>query len=187
MTDARVTITIFGSSKPVRNSAEYRLAYNLGRRLAGAGYTICNGGYGGTMEATARGSKSGGGSTIGVTLEEFRRPANQWIDREIRMPTLMERLMELVSLGDGYVVLRGGTGTLLELSVVWELINKGMMKKKPVVALGPFWKPIVRTVRNQLKREGHPDGGGLVFEAGSVGECVSFLGEHLRAPSEVSA
>ena len=37
------------------------------------------------------------------------------------MATWQERLFELVRMGDGYIACKGGTGTLVELAVVWEI------------------------------------------------------------------
>ena len=51
---------------------------------------------------------------------------------------------------------RGGTGTLVELAVVWEMMNKGVMQSKPIVALGQFWAPVVKRVAGmESSRNGH--------------------------------
>lgn len=150
----RIIVSVFGSSHPREGDADYAFAYDLGALLARQGYTVCNGGYGGVMEASARGAKSAGGTTIGVTFRASGgRAANPWIDEVIEMETLMERLHKLISLGDAYAVLRGGTGTMLELAAVWEFLNKRMMPPKPVVALGTFWADVVHTLREQLRAE----------------------------------
>jgi uncharacterized protein (TIGR00730 family) len=147
-------VTIFGSSKPQPGEPEYELARKLGGLVAKAGFIVCNGGYGGTMEAAARGAKEANGSTIGVTMESVNPQANQWIDKTIVVRTLIDRLMKLIELGDAYVVLRGGTGTLLELAAVWELMNKRMMRSRPVVVVGKFWDSTLETVKKELSLEG---------------------------------
>lgn len=44
-------------------------------------------------------------------------------------------------------MLAGGTGTLLELAMVWELKNKGFLNGwKPIIILGEYWKPLVELV-----------------------------------------
>ena len=58
--------------------------------------------------------------------------------KEVRVKTWQERLFELVKRGRGYVACPGGTGTLVELAVVWEMLNKGVMAVKPIVVLGRF-------------------------------------------------
>ncbi|NLE28736.1 MAG: LOG family protein [Phycisphaerae bacterium] len=137
-------ITVFGSSKPQPGEAAYKTAYELGRALASAGYTVCNGGYGGTMEAGARGAKDAGGRTIGVTCGIFGRSGpNAFLDKIIETDSLYPRLTKLIELGDGYIVLPGGSGTLVELSLVWEMVAKKLMCPKPIVLMGDFWKPVI--------------------------------------------
>lgn len=139
-------ITIFGSSQAKEGEEGYETARELGRKLAEAGHTVCNGGYGGVMEASARGAKESGGKTIGVTTEDFGGPANRWIDHEIRMKRWSERLFKLIETGDAYVVLDGGTGTLVELFVLWEMSNKKFINK-PITVLGNQFQGMISIVR----------------------------------------
>src|ERR1700682_5015167 len=141
-------ISVFGSSRPRENDADYAEARALGSALARKGFAVCTGGYGGTMEAVSRGAKDAGGKAYGVTAEFFSAAkANQWIDVEVRVKTWQERLFEIIRLGDGFVACKGGTGTLAELAVAWEMMNKSVMPARPFVALGEFWTPILQCVR----------------------------------------
>lgn len=144
-------ISIFGSGRLAEDTNVFELAEQAGRVLAEAGFTIANGGYGGTMLASARGAAKAGGRTIGVTCSAFGPgKANQYIKREILTHSLDERLSTLISIGRGYVVLPGGTGTLLEFSKVWELKNKGFLQEeKAIILLGDYWKPLVDLVSSQ--------------------------------------
>jgi uncharacterized protein (TIGR00730 family) len=141
-------ITIFGTSRAVAGDAIFTLAMETGRLLAQTGFTIANGGYGGTMLAAAKGAAEVGGEIIGVTCSAFKSSrANEYVSREIDTGSLDERLDTLVKLGQAYIVLPGGTGTLLELAKVWELKNKGFLKSdKPIILLGGFWKPLVKLI-----------------------------------------
>jgi uncharacterized protein (TIGR00730 family) len=141
-------VTIFGTGRAKSGDAAYKLAYETGKLLAQAGFTIANGGYGGTMLAAARGAAEAGGKTIGVTCSAFKAgSANEYISREIVTDSLDERLDTLTKLGLAYVVLPGGTGTLLELAKVWELKNKGFPQAdKPIILVGGFWKPLVELI-----------------------------------------
>ncbi|MBN1816250.1 MAG: LOG family protein [Sedimentisphaerales bacterium] len=138
-------VTIFGTSKGRSGGPLYELTYHLGLLLAEAGYTIVNGGYGGTMEAAARGAAQAGGQVIGVTCSAFGRSGpNGFITKEILTDSLQQRLDTLIELGQAYLILPGGTGTLLELAQVWEMKNKKLAgQDKPILLLGPFWVPLV--------------------------------------------
>ena len=167
---------MFGSSRPGPGEPEYILAYDLGRELAHAGLTVCNGGYAGIMEASARGAKLAGGKTIGVISTGFPgKQANQWIDIVHSERTLIERMMKLIDLGDAYVILKGGTGTLLELAAVWELMNKGLMPERPILTLGHFWEGVVETLKDELAWEGLQDCRRFVTNVASAQDTVQTL------------
>jgi uncharacterized protein (TIGR00725 family) len=141
-------ISVFGSSRPREKDVEYAEARALGSALAKKGFAVCTGAYGGTMEAVCRGAKDVGGKTYGVTAEFFAAAkANEWVDVEVRVKTWQERLFEILRLADGFVACKGGTGTLAELAVAWEMMNKSVIASRPFVALGEFWQPILKCVR----------------------------------------
>jgi len=182
MTTQTKIITVFGSSRPEEGHADYAEALELGRALAGAGFAVCTGGYGGVMEAVSRGARESGGCVIAVTSSFFRPRANRWVEEETRVATWQERLFELVRLGDGYVACKGGTGTLVELAVVWEMLNKKAMEQRPFVVLGDFWQPILDRVR-EVER-GHKSGWGessdpLVHPAPTSADAARFLAARL--------
>lgn len=148
------TVTVFGSALPTDGSEAYAEAQRLGRLLAEAGFAVCNGGYAGLMEASARGAREAGGHTVGITCVVWPRPANAFIVEEIRTQTFLERLMTLIERGDAYIVLPGGTGTLAELALVWEMMNKGSLAKtvggrKPLMVMAPYWQPVVDCLQQE--------------------------------------
>jgi uncharacterized protein (TIGR00730 family) len=179
-------VTVFGSSRPRPGDDLYRQAQALGAALAENGFTVCSGGYAGVMEAVSHGAKEAGGRTIGITARFFRSHANAWIDEEIRVPTWQDRLFELVKRGHGYVTCPGGTGTLAELAVVWEMLNKGVMKRKPVAVFGDFWRPVIECIREAELAHASPWGEReerLIHIASSPRDAAEHLSRHLRAPS----
>jgi uncharacterized protein (TIGR00725 family) len=173
---------MFGSSVPEENSADYVTAYECGRMLAEAGMAVCNGGYAGTMEASAKGAKEAGGTTIGITVSGWSRKPNLWIQQEIKAQSLIERLMKLVEKGNAYVVLPGGTGTLLEFACVLELINKDIIGRKPIVLIGDFWNGILETLRNEPGSQVRNDCTRLVRKVGSPVELLDYLKTTLLSP-----
>lgn len=176
MTNSGKIITIFGSSRPKDGEEDYRLAYELGKECASAGFTICNGGYGGIMEASARGAKEAGGKTIGITFANpFGINANLWIEKELKQRTLVERLMKLIELGDAYIVLKGGTGTLLEFSAVWEFINKKLLKEKPIIVIGDFWMNVVNAIRDEVYKENIQEVINYIHHVTTPKECVAVI------------
>ncbi len=170
-------VSVFGAGRAKPGEPTYVLAEQLGRALAEAGFVIANGGYGGTMQASAKGAAEAGGTVIGVTCSAFgSSAANEYVTRVVVTDSLDERLRNLVKAGRAYVVLPGGTGTLLELAAVWELKNKGFLDRaKPIVLLGDFWKPLVDLVSRD-----DPRSAGSVFFADGPVAAVERIKEALE-------
>lgn len=172
------TITIFGTGRAEPGDSAYTLAERLGKLLAQAGFAIANGGYGGTMLAAAEGATEAGGETIGVTCPAFARTpggyvnrANKYISREIVTDSLDDRLDTLIKLGQGYVILPGGTGTLLEFIKVWELKNKGFLEAdKPIILVGKFWRPLVDLITTE-----DTDSGRHIYQVDEPEQVVKLI------------
>lgn len=136
-------ITIFGGSKCAENSPEYREAKDLGARLAEAGFTICTGGYLGIMEAASRGAREKGGRVFGIVLNQFRHEPNRYLTDKVATNHFYERLQNLITRSVGFVALRGGMGTVTEISLVWNKLQTGVIGKRPLVLIGECWKPVI--------------------------------------------
>lgn len=140
----RRIISVFGGSRVAEGSAAYQEAYELGRRLALAGYDVASGGYEGTMDGLSRGAAESGCRAIGVTSDLFDPSLpSRWLTDEHRTPNLYARLQTLISLGDGFVALRGGIGTLSEVTLTWSLLQVGQMSSRPFILLGDSWRGVV--------------------------------------------
>ena len=174
----RKIITVFGSSLPKDGDKDYEEAYKLGRLLAECGFDVCTGGYQGVMDAVSRGASEGGGEAIGVTVDKWGTARSKYLTKEIKCETLFERILKLVDLGDGYVILPGGTGTLLELAVVWEFMNKNLIGIKPAACHSRMWKEIIEIMERQIEREGRRNG--LVRYSDNIEEICLYLNELIQ-------
>lgn len=172
------TVTIFGSNVPKSGDEQYEFAYEIGKKLAENGYDVCSGGYAGVMEAVSKGAYDVGGTIYGITLDNWNSVPNKYITIEIRTKNLFERISKLIEIGDAFIVLQGGTGTLLELAAVWELINKNIIESKPVICHSDLWNKIVALVNEQLKSENKRFD--YIDLAYSVDEIISKLNNKMR-------
>lgn len=174
----RKTITVFGSSKPINNEEQYLTAYNLGKKLALNGFNVCTGGFNGIMEAASKGAVEGGGEAIGVTVNLWGGRTNKFVTKDIVCDTLFERVNKLIELGDAFVVLQGGTGTLLELAAAWEYSNKELIKTKPIACHSSIWNVIVSEMNKQMKLEGR--NADVVRSFDTVEEIIEYLKSSLN-------
>ncbi len=176
------TITVFGSSFPKPGDEEYILAYKLGRFLGESNFNVCSGGYRGIMDAVSKGVTETGGEAIGITVDLYNVKPSENLTKEIKCSSLFERIEKLIDTGDGYIILPGGTGTLVELAVVWEFMNKNMMNSKPVACIGDFWREVVKSIDERMKFEGRRTG--LVKLFNGIEETVEFMKGYFRNMDE---
>lgn len=128
-------ITLFGASHPTEE--EYQQAYELGRRIGQKGFTLKNGAYGGTMEASAKGCRQEGGAVIGVgvlghTIDRMGKP-NCYNSTVIVKPNKNERIAEMLKT-DLIIVIPGQIGTLEEMFIAW--VDAIVENKLPVIIVG---------------------------------------------------
>ena len=143
-------ITVFGGSKCKEDSPEYVEAKALGARLAEAGFTICTGGYLGIMEAASRGAREKGGRVLGIVMNQFKSEPNRFLTDKVATNHFYDRLQNLITRSVGFVALRGGMGTVTEISLVWNKLTTGVLGKRPLVLVGDCWKPVVETWKTNL-------------------------------------
>src|SRR5436189_3848046 len=143
-------VTIFGGAKCREGDPEFAQAIQVGALLAESGFTICTGGYAGVMEAASRGAHERGGRVIGVTMNQFKSEPNRYLTKKIASEHFYERLQRLITQSVGYVALRGGMGTVTEISLVWNKLQTGVLDPRPLVLLGECWAPIVEAWKSHL-------------------------------------
>jgi len=143
-------VTIFGGSKCDESDLEYAQAQRVGELLAEAGFTICTGGYLGVMEAASRGAHERGGRVIGVTMNQFKGKPNRYLTEKVPTAHFYERLQLLITRSVGFIALRGGMGTVTELSLVWNKLQTRVIEPRPLVLLGDCWPPVVKQWQRYL-------------------------------------
>ena len=143
-------VTIFGGAKCGEESEEYQHARRLGQLLAERGYTICTGGYLGVMEGASRGAHERGGRVLGVVMNQFRAEPNRYLTDKVASAHFYERLQNLITRSVGFVAIRGGAGTVTELSLVWNKLQTRVIEPRPLVLLGDFWLKVIQSFRENL-------------------------------------
>ncbi|HEX8290073.1 MAG TPA: LOG family protein [Pyrinomonadaceae bacterium] len=143
-------VTIFGGSRCDENSPEYAEARELGSRLAEAGFTICTGGYLGVMEAASLGAREKGGRVFGIVMNQFKFEPNRYLTDKVATDHFYDRLQNLIVRSVGFVALRGGMGTVSEISLVWNKLQTGVLNRRPLVLVGDSWKKVVSCWRENL-------------------------------------
>ncbi len=147
---AEKIVTIFGGSKCKEGDIEYNQSYRVGEIIAEAGLTICTGGYLGVMEAASRGAREKGGRVLGIVMNQFKAEPNRFLTDKVATNHFYERLQGLIERSIGFVALKGGMGTVTEVSLVWNKLMTGVIEPRPLVLLGDCWKPVVDSWKENL-------------------------------------
>lgn len=143
-------VTIFGGAKCGEESEEYAQARCVGQLLAERGFTICTGGYLGVMEGASRGARERGGRVLGIVMNEFKSEPNRYLTDKVASAHFYERLQNLITRSVGFVAIRGGAGTVTELSLVWNKLQTKVIEPRPLVLLGDCWPPVIEALRTNL-------------------------------------
>ena len=183
MAPARRRIAVFGSSEPAPGEPLYECARRVGQLLGRAGFDVVTGGYGGVMEGASRGAAEAGAAAVGVTSAIFGvRAPNRYLTRIDETPDLLSRMGILIESASGYVVLHGKSGTLAELALLWALHRAGSLGARPVVLLGPAWRPFLHhLVRGRMIED---DQIAITRVVDEPEEAVDWIGRVLAAEDD---
>ncbi|MEV8326760.1 LOG family protein [Kitasatospora sp. NPDC056731] len=144
-----LTAVFFGGVVPASEEEE-KLAEEIGRALAQAGYSLLHGGYNGLMEAAARGASSQGAAVTAVTLigkHDEWGAFNPHATSSVHLPDLGARLNHYLEHADLVVAMGGGVGTLHELTAA--LYYATTVRPVPVYLAGPTALRLLAFLREQ--------------------------------------
>jgi uncharacterized protein (TIGR00730 family) len=149
-------VTVFGSARFSEDHRYYRMAREVGGRLAEEGFTVMTGGGPGIMEAANRGAKDVGGRSVGCNIElPMEQHPNPYLDRWVTFRYFFVRKVMLVKYSYAFVVLPGGFGTLDEVFETLTLVQTGKISGFPIVLMGTdYWGPLLEFMRKDMVEAG---------------------------------
>jgi uncharacterized protein (TIGR00730 family) len=150
-------VTIFGSARITPEHWVYGAVRDLAAELARMGCAIITGGGPGLMQAANEGSALAGspasGRSVGIRIHlPFEQEVNPFVGEVFEHRTFFSRLHHFVLVSDAFVVVPGGIGTVLELMMVWQLLQVRNLHRTPLILIGPMWRELVEWARRYLLR-----------------------------------
>jgi uncharacterized protein (TIGR00730 family) len=172
-------VAVFGSARFDSEHRYYKLARQLGKRLAEEGFTVMTGGGPGIMEAANRGASEAGGFSIGCNIElPHEQKLNPYLDKFVEFEHFFVRKVMLVKYSKAFVLMPGGFGTLDEAFETLTLMQTDKIESFPVIAMGDdFWSPLRDFARNIMVAEGtiNESDLDLISLTDSVDEAVGII------------
>lgn len=108
-------VAVIGGGGIEEGAEMWRLAEEVGRRLAEAGVALVCGGGGGVMEAASRAAAEAGGDVIGIVPGTSPDDANEYCSHVVATGIGHARNLAVVSSGEAVIAIGGEWGTLSEI------------------------------------------------------------------------
>jgi uncharacterized protein (TIGR00730 family) len=153
----RYRVTIFGSARAKPGTYVYDEVKRVATALAELGCDIVTGGGPGLMQAANEGATAAGSPerhrSVGIRVDlPFEQEVNPFVEQAFEHKTFFTRLHHFVLTSDAYVVSPGGIGTVLELMLIWQLLQVKHVHDTPLILVGKMWAELVNWAKTYLLR-----------------------------------
>lgn len=183
-------VTIFGSARIQPGTPAYDAVKQLAAGLTEMGCDIISGGGPGLMQAANEGARSVDPDalhrSVGIRVDlPFEQEINPYVGKGYGHGTFFSRLHHFTIVSDAFIVVPGGIGTLLEMSLVWQLLQVRRLHNTPLILVGKMWESLVGWGREWMLRDGFELAGEGDFSipqiAGSVEESIALIRDNRAA------
>ena len=157
----RYRATIFGSARAKPGTFAYEEVKRVAAALAELGCDIVTGGGPGLMQAANEGASAVNApersQSVGIRVDlPFEQEVNPFVHQAFEHKTFFTRLHHFVLTSDVFIVAPGGIGTVLELTMVWQLLQVKHVHDAPLILVGKMWAELVDWAKRNLLRTDSP-------------------------------
>src|SRR5262245_33941932 len=149
----RYRVAIFGSARAKPGSFVYEEVKRAAAAFTEMGCDIVTGGGPGLMQAANEGAASGGkpNRSMGIRVDlPFEQEVNPFVEQAFEHKTFFSRLHHFVIASDAFVVVPGGIGTVLEMLMIWQLLQVRHMDNVPLILVGKMWSDLVAWAKTSM-------------------------------------
>lgn len=188
----RFRVTIFGSARAQPGTFVYEEVKRVSIALTEMGCEILTGGGPGLMQAANEGASSvdgAAGRSVGIRVDlPFEQEVNPFVSQMYEHKTFFTRLHHFVLASDAFIVVPGGIGTVLEMLMVWQLLQVKHVEGAPLIVVGKMWDELVGWARKHMV-EGpialaNAEDMKIPVCLKSADEAIAMVREHQRKWSE---
>ncbi|HJS75410.1 MAG TPA: LOG family protein [Vicinamibacteria bacterium] len=149
----RYRVSIFGSARVERGTFAYEETKRAAKALAQMGCDIITGGGPGLMQAANEGASEAprGSRSYGIRVDlPFEQDVNAFVSEAFEHRTFFTRLHQFVLASDAFLVTPGGIGTVLEMVMIWQLLQVRHLENTPLILVGKMWPGLVAWARTAM-------------------------------------
>jgi uncharacterized protein (TIGR00730 family) len=151
----RYRVTIFGSARAKPGTFVYDEVKRVAAALSAMGCDVITGGGPGLMQAANEGAAVADAPernrSVGIRVElPFEQEANPFVTEAFEHKTFFTRLHHFVLTSDAFIVVPGGIGTVLELMMIWQLLQVRHVGETPLILVGKMWADLVDWAKAHL-------------------------------------
>jgi uncharacterized protein (TIGR00730 family) len=147
----RYRVTIFGSARLQPGSFGYEETKRAAAALADMDCDIVTGGGPGLMQAANEGAAARGVQSVGIRVDlPFEQEVNAFVTSAYEHRTFFTRLHQFVLSSDAFIVAPGGIGTVLEMMLIWQLLQVGHLENTSLILVGQMWPGLVEWTRQSM-------------------------------------
>jgi uncharacterized protein (TIGR00725 family) len=149
----RYRVTIFGSARAKPGTVAYEETKRVSKGLAELGCDIITGGGPGLMQAANEGVKLAGNGheSMGIRVDlPFEQEVNPFVNVGYEHRTFFTRLHHFVLASQAFIVAPGGIGTVLETTMVWQLLQVKHLDRMPLILVGKMWPGFVEWAQTEM-------------------------------------
>jgi uncharacterized protein (TIGR00730 family) len=151
----RYRVTIFGSARAKPGTYVYEEVKRVATALTALGCDIITGGGPGLMQAANEGAIAANAPerdrSVGIRVDlPFEQEVNPFVEQAFEHKTFFTRLHHFVLASDAFVVSPGGVGTVLELMMIWQLLQVRHVHDTPLILVGKMWTGLVDWAKASL-------------------------------------
>jgi uncharacterized protein (TIGR00730 family) len=149
----RYRVTIFGSARARAGTFGYEETKRAAAALAAMGCDIITGGGPGLMQAANEGAASSPdrAQSIGIRVDlPFEQEVNAFVAQAFEHRTFFTRLHQFVLTSDAFIVAPGGIGTVLEMMMIWQLLQVRHLQNTPLILVGKMWPGLIDWARTAM-------------------------------------
>jgi len=148
----RYRVTIFGSARLQPGSFGYEETKRTAAALAEMDCDIITGGGPGLMQAANEGAASSKRTqSVGIRVNlPFEQHVNAFVTEAFEHRTFFTRLHQFVLASNAFIVAPGGIGTVLEMVLVWQLLQVRHLVDTPLILVGKMWPGLIEWARGSM-------------------------------------